>query len=89
MESSGNGKTNSLLDFLPACFCHKISFLQRAFSTIVFYMFCRTQSHHQSGTVFCTQPDDKIVAMLLALQWKGSKIQEAAYLSLSGVSLAR
>ena len=83
MESSGNGKINSLLDFLPACFSHELTFLQCVFS-----MFYRTQCHHHSGMVFCTYPDDKIVAMLLALQWKGSKIQEAAYLSLSGGGLA-
>lgn len=89
METRGNGKIKSLLAFLSACLSHELSFLQYVFSMIVFYVFYRTQCHHHFEMIFCTHPDDKIVAMLLALQWEGSKSQEAAYLSLSGVSLAR
>lgn len=88
METRGNGKIKSLLVLLSVCLSHELSFLQYVFSMIVFCMFNRAQCHHHFAMIFCTHPDDKIVAMLLALQWEGSKSQEADYLSLSGVGLA-
>lgn len=71
MKSRISGKINSTE--LAACWLLSLVTLYTTCSPWLFYLILW---HNNSGMVFCTHTDQKIVAMLLAVQWKGSKNPE-------------